>query len=127
LGGLGSHESLDVGREIGRAGGQTHAVDAGLPKQMANCLAVLAVPIHEQVLLVTRKPDHWIREIPGHLLHPSFVRTGCAASQVNTDVSDGGLAAETAASGIREACQSAADGHSAVAHSVMWDRQFCFG
>jgi hypothetical protein len=73
LEGLGSLESLDVGRQVRRASRQTHAVDAGLPKQMAKGLAVLAVPVHEQVLLVTRKPDHWIREITGHLLHPSFV------------------------------------------------------
>ena len=61
----GTYETLNVGRQIGRARRQKYSLHSGLLQRDPECLRELRVAIHEQVLLPAQESIFGVGQIPG--------------------------------------------------------------
>ena len=79
-----SHKPLDVWRQIRRSGRKAKATGIFSLQHLAKRLAVLRIPIHQQVPCAQEKSIEGIGQIPAALLHPRFVRVDRGARKVNS-------------------------------------------
>ena len=70
-------ETLQMCVQIGRLRRQAHRRGARVAQHLAKSGTELAVPIHQDIALRSQKAIPSRRQIPGHLLHPDFVRIRC--------------------------------------------------
>jgi len=84
----GAHETLDVGRQVGRPGWQAHSLNPNLLQRGAELLAELIVAIHYKELLAAQESVFRVAEIPGYLDHPRRVGIGGATGEAHSSCRD---------------------------------------
>src|SRR5664280_3723555 len=67
------YEALRVGVAVGTLCRNGHALDSAGLQERRPCLRVQRVSVVDQVARVAQESIHWIKQVPGNLLHPRTI------------------------------------------------------
>ena len=84
----GAHETLDVGRQIGRPGRLADSLNPNPLQRGAELLGEIGVAIHDEELLPAQESVFMVAEIPGYLNHPQLIGIGSATGEVHSSRRD---------------------------------------
>src|SRR5664280_3699377 len=64
------YEALRVGVAVGTLCRNGHTLDSAGLQERRPCLRVQRVSVVDQIVRVAQESIHWIKQVPGNLLHP---------------------------------------------------------